>query len=683
MKKLLLVFSLSLSTIITSAQTYSNTTGGTIPDAGAIVSFPITVSGLSPSTIDTIFGLETVCFTINHTYDADLSISLQAPDGTIVDLSVANGGGGQNYTNTCLNSSASLSIVNASPPFTGTYIPQGFIGTMNNGQIGNGTWNLLVQDVAALDSGTVIECSITFGNNPAHPFTFTSSDIPLVVINTFNQSIPDEPKINAHMGIIYNGPGVRNYLTDPFNNYSGNIGIEIHGSSSQMFPQKAYGLETRDAGGSNYDTIILGMPPEHDWILYAPYDDKTCMRNVLTYQIANLTGHYAPRTKFCELVINQQYQGIYVMMEKIKRDSNRVNISNLNPGDTTGMQLTGGYIVKIDRIDGPGSYWTSNYQSSISTDINFVYVYPKPGDINTPQMNYIKSCVDSFEYVLNSANFADPVNGCRKFADENSFIDYFILNEVSRNVDAYRLSTFLYKNKNTHGGKLVAGPAWDYNLGWWNANYCDGDLSTGWAYQYNTVCGGTWGVPFWWDKFLQDPAYTADLKCRWLSLRQNVLSIPSLDHFIDSVAAYLNESKTRHFQIWPILGVYTWPNPTPLATDYAGEITNMKNWIYDRITWLDANMPGVCDLNINTNSLADNSVQIYPNPFKNSTTISFSNEQENTTITVVDVVGNKISSTKFSGRELVLEKGNMQAGVYFVQIIDEMGNVCNKKIIAQ
>ncbi len=683
MKKITLSLILLGFSIALHAQTFTNSTGGSIPDAGPIVSFPITVSGLSPSTIDTVYGLETICFSINHTYDSDLHISIQSPDGTIVDLSVANGGGDDNFTNTCLNDSATTSIVIGTAPFTGTFKPQGFIGALNNGQTGNGTWNLLVQDVAAVDTGSVIYWSVTFGNHPAHPFKFTSSNLPIVVINTFNQSIPDEPKIDAHMGIIYNGAGVRNYMTDPFNNYNNKIGIEIRGSSSQSFPQKSYGFETRDASNVQKDTIILGMPTENDWILYAPYDDKTCMRNILTYYIANKMGHYASRTKLCELVINGQYQGIYVMMEKIKRDSSRVNISKLNPGDTTGSQLTGGYIFKIDRTDGDGSFWTSSYQSSNGNDINFVYVYPKTTDIETPQKNYIKACVDTFENVLNSSYFADPLIGYRKYADENSFIDYFIVNEASLNVDAYRLSTFLYKNKITHGGKIFAGPVWDYNLAWWNANYCNADLYTGWAYQLNSICGSPWEVPFWWDKLLQDPVYASDLQCRWISLRQNVLSIATLNNVIDSIAGYLSEAQVRHFEAWPILGAYTWPNPSPIATDYAGEIANMKSWINDRFTWLDANMPGVCTVHANSGQLTESSVMIYPNPFNTSTTISFNEEQKNIVISIKDVFGKEIYSKKFTGKKLIIDKGEMQAGVYFVQITDEKKNVCNRKIVIE
>ena len=310
MKKTILFTILLLCVFSINAQTFTNTTATYIPDVGPVVSIPITVSGLIPSTIDTVFGVESICFDITHTYDADLHIQLQAPDGTIVDLAISVGGGGDNFTGTCLNQSAATSVVTGNAPFTGVYRPQGFIGAFNNGQTGNGTWTLLVQDVGAVDTGFVNSWSITFGNAPAHPFLFASSNLPIIMINTNGQNIIDSPNIIAQMGVIDNGVGNRNYVINPFNTYNNKIAIQTRGSSSQSFPQKSYGLTTLDAAAVQHDTILMGMPAEHDWILYAPYDDKTCMRNVLAYDIANQTGHYASRTRFCEFVLNGQYQGI-------------------------------------------------------------------------------------------------------------------------------------------------------------------------------------------------------------------------------------------------------------------------------------------------------------------------------------------------------------------------------------
>ncbi len=179
---------------------------------------------------------------------------------------------------------------------------------------------------------------------------FTSSNLPIIIINTNGLSIPyDNPRIVAEMGIIYNGQGERNNISDSLNNYSGKISIEIRGASSSGWSKKSYGIETQNDDGSNNNVSLLGMPEENDWILYASYYDRSFLRNVLTFKLANDMGWYASRTRYCELVLNGEYQGIYVLMEKIKRDKNRVDISKLNPDEISGDDVTGGYIIKVDK----------------------------------------------------------------------------------------------------------------------------------------------------------------------------------------------------------------------------------------------------------------------------------------------------------------------------------------------
>lgn len=139
---------------------------------------------------------------------------------------------------------------------------------------------------------------------------FTSSNLPIIIINTNSLSIPyDNPRIVADMGVIYNEQGERNNISDPFNNYSGKISIEIRGSSSSRWSKKSYGIETQNEDGSNNSVSLLGLPEENDWILYASYYDRSFLRNVLTCKLANEMGWYASRTKYCELVLNGEYQG--------------------------------------------------------------------------------------------------------------------------------------------------------------------------------------------------------------------------------------------------------------------------------------------------------------------------------------------------------------------------------------
>ena len=452
---------------------------------------------------------------------------------------------------------------------------------------------------------------------PLHAQTFSSSNLPIIIINTNGQSIVDYPKITADMGIIFNGENIRNNLTDPFNHYNGQIGIEVRGQSSQMFPMKSYGLELREASGSSVEKSLFGMPKEADWVLYAPYTDKTLMRNFLAYTISNELGRWAAHCRFVELVINGDYKGIYVFMERIKRGSGRVNIAKMSNSDVSGDAVTGGYIFSLDKEP---NGWFSSYAVPNSTTSNkrqFSYVYPKPENIVPAQKNYIKSYVDSFENALAAQNFQHKTNGVRRFAELSSFIDYFIVNEVSRNVDGYRLSAFFYKDRDSKDRKIYAGPAWDYDLAFRNANYCEGSNTSGWAYQFNHVCPGDGAglIPFWWEKLMLDTSFVSDLRCRWKEVRQTLLSNDHLNHLIDSIATLTNEARQRHFQRWPVLGQYVWPNPPPIPTSYVGEITALKEWLTSRLRWIDYNIPnaGACEdwQEIATESLE---AEIYPNP---------------------------------------------------------------------
>ena len=428
------------------------------------------------------------------------------------------------------------------------------------------------------------------------PLIFTSSNLPIVVISTNGQSIIDDPRIICDMGIINNGFGNINSINDSFNDYNGKISIELRGSSSQSFPKKQYALETQDSLGNNNNVSLLGMPEENDWILHAPYSDKTLLRNFLTYNIGKKMQRYSPRTVFCELIINGEYRGVYILMEKIKRDKHRVDIAKLDSDDIAGDSLTGGYIIKIDKYTGTGGAdWLSDFPDMGGGSLYVQYHYPEAAVMQPEQLDYIKQYVDSFEYALDGPNFNDTTIGYAKFINIDSFIDLYIINELSKNIDGFRLSTYMYKDKASKGGKLTMGPFWDYNLAFGNADYCDGWNPIGW--EYDVDCSDD--NPFWFPRLLDDTIYQNKLKCRWEYLRQRSLNNDSLVNFIDSMAAYLNNAQTRNFQKWQILGNYIWPNYY-IGNTYQEELSILKDWLSDRIVWLDNNIPGTCYNPINT-----------------------------------------------------------------------------------
>ncbi|HOS46981.1 MAG TPA: CotH kinase family protein [Bacteroidia bacterium] len=672
--KLLLLSCFIIASFSLRAQSFSGT-GGAIPDNQTPILFPITVSGLSNTAIDTTYGIESVCFNISHPYDADIEIWLIAPDNTFIELSSGNGGSGNNYINTCLSDLSTNLISSGNAPFFGSYKPESPLYAAHNGQNPNGVWNLYIVDDYANDAGSLISWSITFGTNIGHAFTFPSSNLPIIKINTLGQAIPDEPKINARIQIIDNGAGIRNYVNDTVYAFDGHIGIEVRGSSSQMFPKKSFSVETRDSLGANLDTSLFGMPSENDWILNANYTDKTFLRNTLTYQLANEMGHYASRTQYVEVFLNNIYQGVYVFMEKIKRNSGRVNISKLTPSDTSGSDVTGGYILKVDKTTGTGTGgFSSAYPPTAGGQVPFIlYDYPDDVTIAPQQANYIQSFVDSFENALHGSQFTDPMVGYSKYINDTSFIDFFLTNELSRNVDGYRISSYLYKEKITKGNKLVAGPVWDYDIAWCNADYYNGQYFTGWAYVTNNSGGAGYQVPFWWARLLNDPNYANKLQCRYDQLRSTVYSTANINAYIDSMAAYLQESQDRNFQVWPILGVYVWPNPSPIPTSYAGEISKLKGWINSRLLWLDANMPGTCSVAGINQTVTVNGISAFPNPTSDRLTVS-SGYNLMSSVTVMDLSGKVISDFRdINGGQFEINTSALSAGIYLVKIVTDAG----------
>ncbi len=419
------------------------------------------------------------------------------------------------------------------------------------------------------------------------------SNLPIVVINTNNVPIPDEPKIGAMMGIISHEAGVQNHSTDPFNHYNGHIGIETRGQSTQMFPKKSYGFETRDAQGENLDVSLLGMPEENDWILYAPYTDKSLMRNMVTFEMSRRMGEYVTRTQYCELIVNNDYKGIYVLEEKIKKDENRVDIATLKPDEVSGDDLTGGYILKVDKIDPDFVMgiegWRSNptppYPNAM--DITFQYYYPEADELVDAQRYYIKSYVTTAENRLTSPDFSDPDQGYQKYFDVATFIDQMLLCEVSKEVDKYRYSTYFYKHKDSDGGKLHAGPAWDFNLGYGNVDYWPPGLDiNGWLYEM--VEPHDWSIMFWWKRMMEDPYFHALAHTRWQQLRQQQFSQASIQAVIDSIINHTAQARERNFARWPILGQYVWPNYNWYGNDYTDEVNYFRTFLFNRMNWMDS-----------------------------------------------------------------------------------------------
>ena len=572
MRHIIVVLLLATSAVL-RAQTFSQTVNQPIPDDGSVVYFEIQVTGL-PDVMDTLFGLEQFCLNLNHTYNEDMNLKLESPNGQIILLFGGVGGGEDNFTNTCVsNTGAPFSTGTA--PYTGTFLSHGFLGSFNKGQNPNGTWKLIVLDTYAFaDEGFLIDWSITFSNQPALPFVFLSSDLPIVRLTTLDQPIGDDPKAPVHMQIIDNGAGQRNYPNQTDFAYEGNIMAEWQGYTGPYYPKKNYDFELVDSLGLEMDTTILGMPRESDWIFKAEYLDRTLLKNTITYEMARRMGNYAPRTTPCEIILDDEYVGIYFLTEKIKRDKNRIDIAKLTPEDTTGSALTGGYIFEMNINGDPGDWYSEylpiNFATSMQ-NVEFKHVYPKRTNILPQQAEYIRNYTANFEEVLQGNNFLDPNNGYRKWIDAASFIDFLIVNEFSMNYDSYGRSTFLYKEKDSDGGLLKIGPPWDYDRA---IDYGYPDVLDDWVWQRTHEY---WPFPFWWSRMWEDPSFRQELACRWHNLRQSALTNDAFTQLTDSLATRLAEAQQRNFRVWNDLGTWT----------YAQHIAELKSFLSQRLLWMD------------------------------------------------------------------------------------------------
>ena len=470
--------------------------------------------------------------------------------------------------------------------------------------------------------------------------SFTDSNLPIILINTDGGiTIPDSPRILADMTIIYRGDGLRNYLTDRDSagllNYSGRINIEIRGSASQVLPKKQFGLSTlMNDNISNNNVSLLGMPADNDWILNGLGFEPGLIRDYLCYNLSRRIGQYASRTMFCEVVINGSYNGLYVLQEKIKQGSGRVNVTKIESLDNNYPKLSGGYITKADKTTGgdPVAWKMSSYLGQ--NDVSFIHELPKPEDVTSQQNFYIQS---EFEKLKNAASSGNTsfYNGYPSVIDVPSFIDYIIINELGANADAYQFSTFYHKDRN---GKLRAGPIWDLNLTFgYDLSIWGFDRSKTDKWQFSN--GDNEGPRFWRDLF-NNQEFKCYLTRRWNQLIQpgQPLNYSSIEALIDSTVLKITEAAVRENARWG-----TVPN-------LPGEITKIKDFLKLRIPWMtNALVPIVNCSNVTVPPLVITKIMYHPD-----STLSFpeSDPQEfieirNTGNQTVNLTGVYFSGTGF------------------------------------
>ncbi len=406
-----------------------------------------------------------------------------------------------------------------------------------------------------------------------------NSDLPIVIVDTSRQSIGSSFR-KVYSVFIDTASDGRAHMTDAADFY-GRAALKRRGSSTQGVAKPSYALELRDEYDRDCDASLLGLPADSDWILYAPFNyDRALINNAFVFDLSNQIGRYAVRTRFVEMYLNtsdglvstNDYVGLYILMKKVKRGEDRVNVEKLEPWDSTEPAVTGGYMLKIDRPDPGDSGFRTARGNPTYGDGTLCYVDPKESEITATQSAWIRGYLNDFEDALYGPAFTDPVSGYARYIDVDCFIDHNLLNMLAMNVDALRLSTFLYKTRN---GKLEIGPLWDFDRALDSTDGRDNNPQS-W---HGTGDGTDYHRYVWWNRLFEDPDFWQKYIDRWYELRRGSFSTENLDATIDTMAAEIWEAQIRNFQRWSGYG--------PRFGSFQGEIDHLKQWLRTRCDWVD------------------------------------------------------------------------------------------------
>jgi hypothetical protein len=363
------------------------------------------------------------------------------------------------------------------------------------------------------------------------------------------------------------------------------IGIHVRGQSSRGFPKKQYAIEFRaDGDDTDRDQPLLGLPSQSDWVLSDPVTyDRSLVRNALAYALSNRIGRYAPRTRFAEVFMTggqgdiraQDFLGFFTLIEKIDRDANRVDVRRLPESASTLPDISGGFIVSIDK--GGGDFAAAGRWMQ--------FVYPSPADMarpeRRPQLDFIRSFIDNFGQAVASPTFRHPATGQHysEFIDVDTFIDHHIINVLAKNPDGMTYSTYFHKDR---GGRLVAGPVWDFDRTFGTPYDQRATAPEEWAATWGRGnAGGAFTQGWWWYLF-RDPDFTARYQARFKALLSSEFAADNLDRIVDGLVAEVGDAAERNFRRW------TWS--PPLGNSHAAEIAQLKDFLRRRVAWIAAQL---------------------------------------------------------------------------------------------
>ena len=399
------------------------------------------------------------------------------------------------------------------------------------------------------------------------------SSLPLLILDTFGREVPLGGSDNfVHLSLFEPVQG-RTSLTNP-PTLTTRAGYRIRGSTSAGMPQSGFAVKLLDEFNDEKSQGVLGLPADSDWILYAPNAyDPVLIHNPFIHQLSRDLGRYSPRTRFVEVfwvrnsgrVRETHYNGLYVLEEKIKIARDRVNIDRLGAGDVKPPAVTGGYILKFDRL-GPGESGLS-----VAGDRGLVYVEPKEQVITlpqrAPQLEYLRKYFEDFNRALHGPKWKDPLTGYAAYLDVDAAIDFHVLEVLSGNVDAMVLSTFFHKPRN---GKIVCGPHWDFDRALGSTDGRDADPR---QWETGPFFGGDW-----WPRLFRDPDFWQRWVDRWQELRLSHFSETNLHGLIDRLAREVGDAQPREYRKWGF---------EPRGGSYVSEIHLMKRWLSARVEFID------------------------------------------------------------------------------------------------
>lgn len=388
-------------------------------------------------------------------------------------------------------------------------------------------------------------------------------NIPVVRLTT-DGNAPILDKKNYVKGTITISDPEKHYSDSTY--FTGKMGIRGRGNSTWGWPKKPWKVKLDEKAS------LLGMPADKEWALLANYADRTLMRNIVALKISEICGFkWTPRLRSVEVYLNNDYQGVYTLCEHKKVSSDRVDI---DVAEETDAPEAGGYYLEMEENQDETTCWW--------TGMGVPMMFSDPEVPAPEQLEYVKKLFADFETSLYSDDLADPVKGYAGYIDVDSFINYYIIQELTKNIDGnLRKSSFITIEA---GGKMEMYHVWDFDLTLGNCGYFDGSVGNGpegfWIKDFTSGC---WRGDNWFNRMMQDPAFTAKLKARWNGLKPELTKITD---FIDDQALILDKAQERNFKKWSITSSVDWVK-FPSLGSYEKEVDYLRYFYSERLEWLD------------------------------------------------------------------------------------------------